>query len=193
MRSSFFFTTDFAGRRGTAAGHRGRASRHRGRAQIPKIRGPRGSNTQNQGSQGLKYPKTGVPARLWRIFSGYPLAFIRSKIRPNIRKIRNFWSGIHKIRIHPLVGTPAVGNSACLSWWLLGWFSKNLEKSFFKIQRPLDFLRHEIFCDRNVGLPALGQKMFLSTVTPYWHVTQNFMVQKVLEITQILTLRIEGL
>ena len=108
VRSSFFFTTDFAGRRGTAAGHRGRASRHRGRAQIPKIRGPRGSNTQNQGSQGLKYPKTGVPARLWRIFSGNPLSFIRSKIRPNIRKIRNFGSGIRKIRIHPLVGTPAV-------------------------------------------------------------------------------------
>ena len=107
VRSSFFFTTDFAGRRGTAAGHRGRASRHRGRAQIPKIRGPRGSNTQNQGSQGLKYPKTGVPARLWRIFSGNPPAFIRSKIRPNIRKIRNFGSGIRKIRIHPLVGTPA--------------------------------------------------------------------------------------
>ena len=45
----------------------------------------------------------------------------------------------------------------------------------------------------NVGLPALGQKMFLSTATPYWHVTKNFMAQKVLEITQILTLHIEGL
>ena len=45
----------------------------------------------------------------------------------------------------------------------------------------------------NVGLPALGQKMFLSTATPYWHVTKNFMAHKMLEITQILTLRIEGL
>ena len=50
-RSSFFFTTDFAGRP-PPPGHRQAAPpRHRGRAQIPKIRGPRGSNTQKQGSQ----------------------------------------------------------------------------------------------------------------------------------------------
>ena len=46
---------------------------------------------------------------------------------------------------------------------------------------------------RKVGLPALGQKMFLSTMTPYWHVTKKFMAQKVLEITQIIMLLIEGL
>ena len=47
-----------------------------------------------------------------RIFSGYPLDFIRSKNRPKIRKIRNFWSGIRKIRIHPLVGTPVLVRGA---------------------------------------------------------------------------------
>ena len=44
---------------------------------------------------------------------------------------------------------------------------------------------------QNSGLPALRKKMFLSTATPYWHVTTNFMAQKLLEITQIPTLRIE--
>ena len=41
-----------------------------------------------------------------RISSGYPLDKIRMKNRPKIRKIRRFWSGFRKIRIHPLVGTP---------------------------------------------------------------------------------------
>ena len=57
----------------------------------------------------------GLFGALWRIFSGNPLYFIRSKIRPNIRKIRNFGSGIRKIRIHPLVGTPVglISRSGC--------------------------------------------------------------------------------
>ena len=48
-----------------------------------------------------------------RISSGYPLDFIRWKNRPKIRKIRGFWSGFRKIRIHPLVGTPALGMRRC--------------------------------------------------------------------------------
>ena len=47
--------------------------------------------------------------------------------------------------------------------------------------------------ERNIFCLRAGRPTFPTTATPYWNVTKKFMAQKVLEITQILTLHIEGL
>ena len=62
------------------------------------------------------------------------------------------------------------------------------------------FLCHEIFCDMPVRGHGCKKRWSsspraenVSVNRNPWHVTKNFMVQKVLEIIQIMTLRIEGL
>ena len=65
--------------------------------------------------------------------------------------------------------------------------------STFRAMKFFDTCQQGDVVERNIFCLMGGRPMFLTTETNYWHVSKTFIAQKVLEITQKITLHIEGL